>query len=269
MRSFCLLFSALLLFPAVSISQDHPTRIASVQFEGNELVSTAQLKMALRYCREGNSYVAALLPNDLLQVEKIYRDAGFLKVQLGLPDVRIQAAGEEKTAVIRITVKEGPRYTTGKLAVRETKAIAAETLMQLCPLKKNQPYSPDKASQWQARVEDSFRALGYMGARCPLRESINESGRTVDCTMECAEGKIYTVGKINIISGGAVNPLDLKKRLFFSEGGIFNPEMLSLTLQYLNQARIYEPISDSDVDMKMDDENGIVDISLRVTPRAH
>jgi outer membrane protein assembly factor BamA len=268
MSGHFLLVSALLFLTSPYAFQDTLTRIESITFEGNLSISASQLKMIMRRCPEGKEYDPGALASDLIQVEKTYRDAGFLHVQLEMPGVRIQPSGEGKTAAIRIVVKEGPRYTTGKVSVRNASAIAMETLMQICPLQKSQPYSPDKASQWQAKVEDSFRALGYMKAQCPVRESINESSRVVDCSMECVEGKIYTVGKINIDGGAAVNPLELKKRLFFSEGGIFNPEMLSLTIQYLNQSRKYEPLSGSDVEMKFDDENGIVDVSLRVVPHA-
>jgi outer membrane protein assembly factor BamA len=222
----------------------------------------------MRYSREGVPYTPEMLPIDVQQVEKTYRDAGFLRVQLERPDVRNRTAGEESIVTIRLVVKEGPRYTAGKVAVKETEAIPAETLMQISPLQKNKPYSPEKALQWQAKVEDSFRSLGYVKAQCPLQETVNESSKTVDCTMECVEGKIYTVRNIQIAGGGDLNPLAVKKRLFFSEGGIYNPEMISLTIQYLNQSRMYEPISGSDVDIRFDDEKGVVDISLRVAPRA-
>ena len=268
MLRYSFLLSAFLCIAPLCAVQNPPMRIESIQFEGNLSISTQQLRLAMRHSREGSQYTPETLSSDLRLVEKSYRDEGFLKVQLEVPDVRVQVAGEEKSVTIRIVVKEGPRYTTGKVAAKETKAIAVETLMQICPLQKDKPYSPDKASQWQAKVEDSFRSLGYVQARCPVRDAVNELSKTVDCTMECVEGKIYTVGKIDIVGSGGVNPLNVKKRLFFSEGGIFNPEMLSLTIQYLNQSHMYEPISSSDVDIKIDDEKGIVDVSLRMAPHA-
>jgi len=268
MPGYRLLLPVIFFVSLVCAAQNPPARIESVKFEGNLSVSAQQLKRAMRHSREGNQYVPDMLSSDLRQVEKTYRDAGFLRVQLEVPDVRVQEAGEEKLVAIRIIVKEGPRYTTGKVAVKETRAIDAESVMQICPLQKNQPYSPGKALQWQTKVEDSFRSLGYVKARCALQETISELSKTVDCTMECVEGKIYTIGNINISRSGNVNALEMKKRLFFSEGGIYNPEMISLTIQYLNQSRMYEPISGSDVEIKFDDEKGIVDVSLRLAPRA-
>jgi len=200
-------------------------------------------------------------------VEKTYQDLGFLKAQLETPVVEVQSAADGKIATIRIVVREGTRYTTGKVSVNDTKALAPGTLLQLSPMQKGQPYSPIKAEQWQSKVEDSYREMGYMRARCPVRETVNEAVNTIDCTMECVEGKLYTVGKITVGGDGSVNPVEFKRRLLFSEGGIFNPEMFLLSLQFINQASLYKPISSSDVEIRIDDDKGTVDLSLRVVSR--
>jgi len=273
-RGFVFSFFAFLLTVSV-LSESQPlaaqnsqVRIVSISFEGNQSISAGQLKLLMRMSQEGGEYFPGDLQADLRHVEKTYRDSGFLKVQLEAPDVRVQGAGEEKTAFISILVREGPRYATGTLAVKDdAKALAPETLMQLCPLQKGQPYSPVKAAQWQAKVEDSYRSMGYLRAHCPLREAVSDPGKTVDCTMECKEGNVYTVGQIGITGNSSLSPSEVKRRLLFSEGGIYNPEMLSLSIQFLNQAGRYEPISSSDVDIRIDDEKGVVDVSLRLVPR--
>lgn len=263
-----LLIFELLAFSGVFAFQDVLSRVGSIQFEGNGSVSAAQLKSAMRHCAVGREFSDAALNADLRQIEKIYRDLGFIKVQLPAADIRSRPVEKENAVSIRIVIKEGPRYVAGKVAIKGAVALDPETLMQICPVQKNQPYSSEKAAQWQFKVEDAYRAMGYVKVQCPIRETVNESGRTVDCTMTCVEGRVYSVGKINILGGGSINPLDVKKRLLFSEGGLYNPEMLSLSIQYLNQMRLYSPISFSDINLSYDDENGIVNVTLRVVPRA-
>ena len=40
--------------------------------------------------------------------------------------------------------------------------------------------------------------------------------------------------------------------------------MFLLSLQFINQASLYKPISSSDVEIRIDDDKGTVDLSLRV-----
>jgi outer membrane protein insertion porin family len=262
-----LFLSGICLADALWLAQDSTIRIGSIVVEGNRAITAREIKLLFRISQEGNEYIPENLQADLRQVEKTYRDLGFVKVQLETPKVEVQSAADGKIATIRIVVREGPRYTTGKVSVNDTKALAPETLLQLSPMQKGQPFSPLKAGQWQSKVEDSYRELGYMRARCPVREMVNEAVHTIDCAMECVEGKLYTVGKITVSGNGSVNPVEFKRRLLFSEGGIFNPEMLLLSLQFINQARLYAPVSSSDVEIRIDDDKGTVDLSLRVVSR--
>ena len=256
--------SALCPAGTLLLAQDGAIRIGSIMVEGNRAISAREIRLLFRMSQEGSKYIPENLQADLRQVEKSYQDLGFLKVQLETAAVEVQSAANGKIAAIRIVVREGPRYTTGKVSVNDTKALAPGTLLQLSPMQKGQPYSPFKAGQWQSKVEDSYREMGYMRARCPVREMVNEAVHTIDCAMECVEGKLYTVGKITVGGDGSVNPVEFKRRLLFSEGGIFNPEMFLLSLQFINQASLYKPISSSDVEIRIDDDKGTVDLSLRV-----
>ncbi len=232
-------------------------------------MSAQRLNLLLRLSKPGMEYYPGNLQSDLWQVESAYQDAGFLKVHLAPPEVQIQTIQGSKRAVIRILVEEGPLYRTGRVDVTNARAIELDTIRQLCPLQKGQPYSRVKIGQWQAKIEDAYRTMGYLRARCLPHETVDEAAKTVDCTLECAEGKVYTIGKITLTGNGPVNPVEFKRKLLFSEGGIFNPDMLATSLHFLNQARLYEPISNSDVGIKVDDERGTVDLSLRVVPLAH
>jgi len=244
-------------------AQNAPPQIESISFEGNRSIDARQLKRLFRLSREGDEYIPENLSADLLQVERAYRDSGFMKVKVGPPDVQVETDGEAKGAAIRIPVTEGPRYTAGKIAVQSTGVLDSASIGLMSPLQKGQPYSRTKIVQWQGKVEDAYRSMGYMRARCTANEAVNESASTVDCLLSCVEGKLYSVGKITI---DGTPPAGIKRRLMFSEGGIFNPDMLFLSIQYLNQMGLYKPISNSDIGISIDDEKGTVDLSLRVVP---
>jgi outer membrane protein assembly factor BamA len=245
-------------------SQDLFIRISAVVFEGNSSIDTQQLKQLLQMSMEGNRYVAENLRVDLQRVEQNYKDEGFLRVKIGPPDVVIQTLGNSKNAFIRIPVVEGSRYALGEAAVRNAHALAPAALMQMCPLKKGQSYSQGKISQWQAKIEETYRAMGFLRAHCSVQETVHDVDKTVECTVECSEGKSYRIGKIILIADESIDRIQFKRRLLLSEGSIFDPEYLSLSIHFLNQMKMYKPISNADVEIRIDDANGIVDLVWRL-----
>jgi outer membrane protein insertion porin family len=259
---FCLLSPSLI---SRSLrAQTSSVSIAEIRFEGNESIPTEQLKRLLSKSQEGSLYTPEILAADLQRVETAYRDEGFLRAKVGPADVRMQSSGEEKTAVLIIRIVEGTRYRVGEVTIRNAQTLAPETLLQMCPLKKGMPYSRVKIYQWQVMIEDAYREMGYIRIRCKVNESLNEIDKVVDCTLECEEGRAYSIGKITLIGDKSIDRMQFKRHLLFSEGGIFNPDMVTISIQYLNRSGLYRPISSSDVQLNVDDEKGTVDLTLRV-----
>ncbi len=247
-------------------AQAQYVRIRSLGFEGNRSIDSSRLRDLVRYSREGGSYNADMLARELQYVEQYYRDQGFLRAKVGPPSVELQSDPTgTRTASIRVPIVEGSLYRVGRLEVRNVQAFTPATLMQMCPLSEGQPYSRQKIAEWQNKIEDGYRTLGYIRFRAAVHEDIHELSKVIDCTLECREGNAYSVGKITVVGDESINTLDFKRHLLVSEGGLFNPEMVPLSLQFLNQMRVYRPISDSDVEIRIDDEKSLVDLIFHVS----
>ncbi len=241
--------------------------IVSVTFEGNRSISTSQLKSRLLRSQQGNWYSPDSLNIDLQVLQKLYQDNGYLRAELGPPIVDFQTIGGKKGAVIRIPVSEGSLYTVGEVSVENVQAFRPESLLQMCPLRKEEPYSRLKAAQWQAKIEEGYRSIGYIRFKSSIHEDIHESSRVVDCILECVEGKEYRIGKITLAGGEeSISSLDFRRQLLFSEGGVFSPEMVSLSIHYINQMSLYQPITNSDVKVTIDDAKGLVNFVFHLVP---
>ncbi len=259
------LYLAAFFLAPILFAQSSSVFIASISFEGNQSIGDPQLKRQLRLSLVGRPYSAENLKSDLQRVDDAYQDEGFLHVKVGPPDVQTQLQGSgQGTAIIRIPILEGPRYRVRDLSVKNAQVLSPESLIQMCPLQKGQPYSRTRISMWQSKIEQAYLEMGYLRARCIIHETLNESEKTVDCVLECMEGKPYTVGTITIVGDKSIDRLQFKRRLLLSEGGIFNPETLDLSIQYLNRARLYRPIANSDVEIRIDDAGSTVDLTWHV-----
>jgi outer membrane protein insertion porin family len=238
--------------------------IRTITFEGNKSMSAQQIRLLLRMPLEGSEYIEEVLKSGLQRVENAYRDEGFLHVKVGPPDLRIQTLGTQRGAIIQIPIVEGSRYRTGTVSVKNARVLLPESLMQMCPLQKGQPFSRAMISTWESEIEEAYCEIGYIRIHCTAREALNESDKTVDCVLECAEGKLYTVEKIIIVGDASIDRLQFKRHLLLGEGGVFNPEMVGMSIRFLNQMHLYQPISPSDVEVRIDDAKGTVDLTWRL-----
>jgi outer membrane protein insertion porin family len=247
-------------------AQGSPVPITSVVFEGNQGIPEKQLRQQLSFAIEGGRYAAETLKIDLQRVEKLYQDEGFLDAKIGTPDVRIQKSAAGEGAYIRIPITEGPRYASGRISVRNAQVLDPQTILQMCPLQKGQPYRRTQIIQWEAKIEESYHSLGHLRATCKAQESLNAGDRTVDCVLDCVAGKPYSVGRITVVGNESIDRAGFRRRLLLSEGGIYNHDNLILSIQFLNQMQLFKPISYSDVEITIDDVKGTVDLTFNLSP---
>ena len=259
-------FNLILLswIPGDLCAQSSLITISEIRFSGNEGIPSYRIKGVLQRSREGGRYTETRLNTDLSRIKNAYLEEGFLHVEIGPPDVQIRAKGEVKTAAITIPVKEGAQFRVGRIAIKKVQALSSITLMQMCPLREGDPYSRLKISRWQGMIEDTYRAMGHIRIVCAAREELDEVDNIVDCTLECDEGKSYTIGKISLVGDESIDLLQFKRQLLFSEGGLFVPDMVASSIQYLNKMKVYKPISYSDVEMDINDDEGTVDLAFRL-----
>ncbi len=242
--------------------------VLSITFEGNTAISSARLKSQLRMSRDGGWYQPEILTAELQNIERSYRDEGYLRAKLGAPLVTLQEVpGRGRGAVIRVAIYEGPLYTVGEVAVRNANAFDPSTLVRMFPLRPGQPFSRKKLHEWSEKVADGYQTMGYIRFSSELVETVNEARRVVDCVLECREGSPYQVGKIDILGIPLGEQSSFKRRLLLGEGGLYNPEMVTLSLYFINQMGIYRPVTTSDVEVKIDDAGKTVDLVFRLVPQ--
>jgi outer membrane protein insertion porin family len=241
--------------------------IISITFEGNSALDYVRLKSQLRTARDGGWYHPEGLKAELQSLEAYYQEEGFLRAKVGDPTVELRSIpGKGQGAVIRVPISEGPRYLAREITVLNVQAFKTATLLSLSPLRTGQPYSRSKIAQWQEKIEDAYHTMGYIRVETRVQEEIHEFKKTVDCRLEFKEGAAYRVGKITVVGDDSINRVEFKKLLLLGEGGLYNPEMLGLSLHFLNNMRAYKPISQSDVEIRIDDATATVDLILHVTP---
>jgi outer membrane protein assembly factor BamA len=258
-RTSCVVALSLVFLVAAAGAQSIPIR--SLTFDGNQGIDSGKLRSQLRISREGGWYHPDTLNTELQNLAKFYQDEGYLRAKVGPPSVDFQADPVKgRVAAIHVPISEGPLFTAGKIAVTNVQAFKPATLIQMCPLRTGQAYSRRKIAQWQDKIEDGYHTMGYIRFESTVHEEVHDQLRVVDCTLECKEGDAYSVGKITVIGDEAINRSDFRRHLLLGEGGLYNPELIFISIQFLNRMKVYQPIAESDVETKIDDARRTVDL---------
>ncbi len=251
------------IFPA-----PQPIPIASIVFTGNAALDSNQLKGQLRVSREGGWYNPGTLSAELSNLERYCQDQGYLHAKVGPPVVEFQEIPDKgKGVAIRVPVSEGPAYKFGNASIRNVTAFNESVLLQMCPLHPGQGYSRAKMRVWKDKVEDGYQTMGYIRFDAEMIENIDESKRAVDVVMECKEGNPYQVAKITILGVSAEEQSKFKKHLLLGEGGLYNPELIGMSLYFINQMGTYKPLYIPDVDVRIDDAKNTVDLTFKLEPK--
>ncbi|NWG12028.1 MAG: hypothetical protein HXY20_00660 [Acidobacteria bacterium] len=249
--------------------QPQSVPLLSMTFEGNREVDSARLRALLRSLHEGAVFQPEVLNLELRSIERFYHDEGFLRATVGKPSVEfLELQGRGKGAAVLIPVFEGPRYTLASLQTRNIKALSPETFLQMSPLKAGDPYSRRKLSEWTDKVMEAYHALGHLRADLQLHESVDELRHAVECVLECSEGPVYRVGRIDVAGLDEAAARDFRQRILLTVDTPYNPEMLVLSLQLLNSMRLYRHMSLESVKIDIDDEAGTVRLEFRPVPLA-
>ncbi len=242
--------------------------ILSLTFEGNAAIDSAHLRSQLRLSRDGGWYRPDVLKVELDSVERYYQEQGYLRAKVGSPQVAFQELpGKGQVAVIRVPVSEGPLYSIGELKVRNVNAFNPSTLVQMSPVHSGQSFNRRKLREWREKVAEGYQTMGYLRFESELIENINEATHVVDCVLDCREGYPYQVGRITVLGVPESDQVSFKKHLLLGEGGLYNPEMILLSLHFINQMGIYRPISLPDVEVTIDDAGRKVDLTFRLVPQ--
>jgi len=261
-----LLFFVFCLLPASWAGQAQGRRIGALHFQGNRILNSDQLQRGLPAGRVGSPYDPAAVQGQLKRLEDMYREEGYFQARIGPPIVSLLSADDLNTLSIIIPITEGRPFAVGEIRIQDTEVFPSATLLQMCPLSRGQPYQRRGLNDWIDKLKESYRELGFIRFEPSLREEADDAWEVVNLILDCKEGAAYSVAKISVEGNPLVNPLDFKRRLLLAEGGLFNPDMISISLFYLNQMRIYGSISESDVEISIDDTRHTVDLTFRLHP---
>ena len=219
---------------AFVINEGERTKIASINFEGNNAYSDGRLASLIN-TKESN-FLSWLTRKDVYSEDKLQADAdalrqfyfnhGYADFKVVSSDATLDPATNQYT--INFVVDEGPRYTFGNVNVESTvEGINGEDLKGLVETRTGSNYSARDVQKTMDAISKRVSSAGYPFARVTPRGNRDFQNNTIGVDYLVDQGERAYVERIEIRGNTRSRDYVIRREFDLSEGDAFNQEMIS------------------------------------------
>ena len=278
------------------VEQGNRSRIIQIDFEGNDIFSDGELRGAMELVKK-SGLISRFKGQDILDLRKLQYDLqvnvrqymtskGYFRAQIGEP--RVEGLGYKRTGFVPflplplisskddtlkivVPVTEGKIYRVGELKVEGNSIFSEQQILGYVGLQKGE--IADGKRLRKALYEDLKKVYGASGfvlydaeLEPDLKDNpANAKEGIIDVKITIDEGKQFRLRRLEFTGNTFTRDRVLRREMLINEGDIYNQIGLERSVLRLNQTQYFDPIDkDKDVEIRTDEENGDVDLVLKV-----
>ncbi|HEV2912032.1 MAG TPA: outer membrane protein assembly factor BamA [Pyrinomonadaceae bacterium] len=278
------------------VNEGDRVRVVEIQFEGNQVFSDGSLRSQMKYVREAGLISRfkgtdildrRKLDEDLRRVAFYMRSKGYLQARTGEPV--IEGLGRRTTGffiplpflsstdeALRVTIPvvEGKVYRIGEFKIEGNSIFSEQVIRSVIGLKQGDIANGERIGK--SLFEDLKKLYGSQGFIQYTAEPepnfkdnpSNPNEGIVDFTISIDEGKQFSLRRLEFLGNTFTRDNVLRREVIINEGDIYSQAAFEYSVLRLNQLGYFEPIDkEKDVDFRTNEEEGLVDVNLKVQER--
>lgn len=264
------LLSFVALFPAQTIAQTEPVRVAEIRFTGSRHITNEEFVADIKQ-QSGGDWQIFDRRRFEYYVNKHSRALLFSKgfFQAKIAGISLRLAGN--SYVVTIEVDEGARYRVGKIAIDGVKVFSAEEIIA------KMGFSPGDVADGKKFQEFVYETLkqdyadkGHILYDVEFEpEFIKPEAEGLDGTVNIRitidEGPQFRLGEIHVIGVEKERAGEIKELLGLNNGDIFVRRTFEKGVKKINKTGKYCFIDrDQNVEIRTHEESGTVDLFINV-----
>jgi len=253
----------------VNFTIDEPAQayVRKISFTGNKTFKDGKLKDYMRTREKGilSWFTGSgilddeALEDDRKNLEAFYHDHGYLRVKVGIPDIKISQDG--KSISISIPIEEGNVYTIG--TVNFEGDIIFDTAMLIRSLKSRtgRTFSSMAYQEDILNLVDLYQDKGYAFCDVTPLTLLDDDARKVNLTFNITKGKEIYFNRINILGNTKTRDKVIRRELNFAEGDRFSATNLKASKKKLKNTTFFK---ETDMKLVRTEEPDKVNVDLSV-----
>jgi outer membrane protein insertion porin family len=296
------------------ITEGPKVKIRSVEFQGNQAIGDGKLASKMKenkgpnrwfgFILKGGTFKEAKFEDDADLVQAYYRDRGYVKAQIGQPQLKIledSDDGKTRYVSLQIPVTEGPRYRIGEISFSGNTVVKTEGLRPLFKVDQGDWFSEKKIRKGFEKAREVYGSVGYFeftgspefafpndpqpngappsptasaGPPAPpppaasagpaVPTKLNGDPNVVNITMRLDEGKQYFINRIIFLGNTTTRDNVIRREIRLLENNIFNTEALKYSVRRLNQLGYFKPLEGEAIDVQKTPNTELPQVDIRL-----
>jgi outer membrane protein insertion porin family len=230
------------------IEEPQRAYVRKIAFVGNAHFKARAIKKAMRTQEKGwfswftgsGILDEEVIDEDRKNIEGFYHDNGYVRIKVGIPDVKISPDG--KSISIAIPIEEGNLY---KIGTMEFKGDIVFDEADVKKKMKSKTGNTFKASYFQEDISmltDVYQDKGYAFADIAPLTAINDEDRTVNVVFDAAKGSEVFFNRINIIGNAKTRDKVVRRELRVAEGDLYSASNMKESKRRLTNTTFFKNV---------------------------
>jgi outer membrane protein insertion porin family len=237
------------------IAEHQPVTVRRVTFIGNENVSDAELRDNMQTGNggffsfgSGGSYRQDMFERDVLLLNALYYDKGYMSVQIGTP--RVMLTPDREGIDITLVIHEGPRYKIRQLKVFERDNEGKEieplggrrALRNLVSAKSGDWFNRAQLIKDLQAVRLLYRDAGYANVEAEPETELDPVHHEVDIVVPIRRGPLVRVERIEIKGNTKTRDRVVRREMEIQEGELFSETGLDRSKRRITALGYFERV---------------------------
>ncbi len=219
-----------------------PWLVKAVYFTGNASISSSDLLggMDTKPSRlfHAVKFSPSFLNADIEAIADLYRDKGFLGIQIKAGDIARDPPKHRVT--VNIIINEGPQTRIDSMAIEGDSVFGEATLKRFIQAKRLAPYSVVRLTNDQQTICDSMAARGYPLCAVDRRDSVDSIAHRAAVVFLVDRGPLVKVGPVSVNGAKKLRQVIVKRGLTFHQGDTLTSGQVQRSVKQLYETGMFK-----------------------------
>lgn len=228
------------------IDEPEKAYVTKIAFTGNKTFKDSMLKGFMRtrekdmfYWFTGSGILdEEALDDDRKNIEAFYNDNGYVRVKVGVPDVKISKDG--KTMSLTLPVEEGNIYKVGSVDFSGDILFDKEVMNKELRSKTDNTFRSTMFQRDVIRLNDFYQDKGYAFCEISPLTLIDDETQKVNITFDIKKNEEIFINRINVLGNTKTRDKVVRRELRIVEGERFSATNLKKSQKRLRNTTFFK-----------------------------
>ena len=251
--------------------------IKSITFVGNYHLPDEELKGVMLSAQggflglgSGASYRKDVFERDVLMIQALYSDKGYLAISVSTP--RVMLTPDREGIEVTIIIEEGPQFTVKRLDIYERDAEGREVepvggrkqLRSLVALKSGDIFNRASLVKDLASVKTLYKDAGYANVEADPQTQLDFDKKEVGITVPIHRGPLVHIGRIEVRGNNKTSDKVIRREMTVVEGQLYSETGLDESRRRILALGFFERV---DISTERGEVPDIVNVNVEVGER--